>query len=46
MSKWSRLKVALLTATATLSALQLTGCLGDGWYQRIVQYVVIGNLFD
>ena len=46
MSKWSRLKVALLTATATLSALQLTGCLGDNWYQRVVQYVVVGNLFD
>jgi hypothetical protein len=46
MSKWSRLKVALLTATATLSALQLTGCLGSDWYQRVVQYVVIGNLFD
>lgn len=46
MSKWSRLKVALLTATATLSALQLGGCLGADWYQRVVQYVVIGNLFD
>ena len=46
MSKWTRLKGALLTATATLSALQLGGCLGNDWYQRVVQYVVIGNLFD
>jgi len=46
MSKWSRLKVALLTATATLSALQFGGCLGGDWYKRIVEYVVIGNLFD
>jgi hypothetical protein len=47
MSKWSRLKMALLTATTTLSALLLGGCLGGGdWYQRVLQYVVIGNLFD
>jgi hypothetical protein len=46
MSKWSRLKVALLTAAATLSALQFGGCLGGDWYQRVVQYTVIGNLFD
>jgi hypothetical protein len=47
MSKWSRLKVALLAATATLSALGMgLGCLGDNWYQRVVQYTVIGNLFD
>lgn len=46
MSKWSRLKVALLTAATTLSALQFGGCLGEGWYQKVVQYVVIGNLFD
>lgn len=46
MSKWSRLKVALLTATATLSTLQLGACLGADWYQRVQQYVIIGNLFD
>jgi hypothetical protein len=47
MSKWSRLKVALLAATATLSGLGFgLGCLGDNWYQRVVQYTVIGNLFD
>jgi len=45
----SKCRVALLTALATLSALQLGGCWGfglDSWYQRIVQGVVIGNLFD
>lgn len=46
MSMWSRLKVAMLTATATLSALQFGGCLGNDWYQRVQQYVIIGNLFD
>jgi hypothetical protein len=47
MSKWNRLKAALLAAAATLSALQLGGCLGlDNFYQRVVEYVVIGNLFD
>jgi len=46
MSKWSRLKVALLVAGATLSAWGLGSCLGSDWYNRVVQYVVIGNLFD
>ena len=47
MSKWSRLKMALLTATATLSALQWGGCLGgNDWYQRVLQYVAIANIFD
>ncbi len=46
MSKWSKLKVALLTAVSTLSALQLGGCLGDNFYNRVIQYVVVGNLFD
>lgn len=46
MSKWSKLKMALLTATSTLSALALGGCLGDDWYQRVLQYVTIGNIFD
>lgn len=46
MSKWSKLKVALLTAVSTLSALQLGGCLGEGMYNKIIQYVVVGNLFD
>ncbi len=47
MSKWSKLKVALLTAISTLSALLLGGCLGGGEVvDRIRQYVDIGNLFD
>jgi hypothetical protein len=48
MSKWSRLKIAMLAAASTLSALGmgLGGCLGSDWYQRVVQYVVVGNLFD
>ena len=46
MSKWSKLKVALLTATSTLSALLLGGCLGGDLAERIYQYVAIGNIFD
>jgi hypothetical protein len=47
MSKWSRLKVALLTAVATLSALNWGSCLlGDSWWPRMQQYVTIANLFD
>lgn len=46
MSKWSRLKVALLVAAATLSAWNFGDCLGQDWYQRVIQYTVIGNLFD
>ena len=46
MSK-SRLKLALLTATCTLSALVWWGsCLGDNWYQRVLQYVAVGSIFD
>ena len=46
MSRWSKLKVALLTATSTLSALLLGSCLGGDLWNRITQYVIIGNLFD
>lgn len=61
MSKWSRLRMAVLVTASTLPALvwQL-GCtsvkipvpglpvmgLPDGWYQRVIQYVVIANIFD
>jgi len=47
MSKWSRLKVALLTASVTLAALSWGGCLGD-WinWKTIQQYVAIGSIFD
>lgn len=51
MSKWSRLKVAMLTAVATLSAVQLGGgcALWNGLesvYPRILQLVTIANIFD
>jgi len=42
----SRFRMALLTAVTTLSALQLGGCLGGDWYQRVLQYVAIGSIFD
>lgn len=47
MSKWIRLKVALLTAAATLSALQLGGCIGgSNMMEKVMQYVAIGSIFD
>ena len=46
MSKWSKLKVALLTATSTLSALMLGGCLGGDLAERVYRLVAIGNIFD
>lgn len=46
MYKWTRLKLAVLTATATLSALALGSCLAGNAWERVVQYVIIGNLFD
>ncbi|HSW44040.1 MAG TPA: hypothetical protein VLM89_00540 [Phycisphaerae bacterium] len=42
----SRIKLALLTAGTTLSALALGGCLGGDWYQRVLQYVAIASIFD
>ena len=43
----SRFRMVLLTAITTLSALQLGGCgLGGDWYQRVLQYVAIGSIFD
>lgn len=60
MSKWSRLKLAVLVAASTLPTLVWqAGCatvkipialpgltLPEGWYQRVIQYVVIANIFD
>ncbi|NLX21550.1 MAG: hypothetical protein GXY55_07740 [Phycisphaerae bacterium] len=63
MSKWSRLRLAVLVAASTLPTLVWqAGCatvkiplllpglpgftLPDGWYQRVIQYVVIANIFD
>jgi hypothetical protein len=45
MSMWSRLKVALLTASVAVAALAWGGCLDVSW-NRIMQYVAIGSLFD
>ncbi len=45
MSRWSRLKVALLTASVAVAALQFGGCLNLSW-NRIIQYATIANLFD
>jgi len=45
MSRWSRLKVALLTATVAVAALNWGGCLNLSW-DRVIQYVTIANLFD
>jgi hypothetical protein len=45
MSKWIRLKVALLTATVALSALQFGGCLNLSW-DKILPLVAIGSIFD
>jgi len=43
----SRTKLALLTATTTLSALAWGSCLlGNNWYQRVLQYVAVGSIFD
>ena len=43
----SRTKLALLTAVTMLSALASGSCLlGSGWYQRVLQYVAVGNIFD
>jgi hypothetical protein len=46
MSKWSRLKVAVLTTTATLAAFQLLGCLNMPGWDTIIKYVAIGSIFD
>lgn len=45
MSMWSRLKVAVLTATVAMAALQFGGCLNVNW-QHILGYVAIGSIFD
>ncbi|HOB74260.1 MAG TPA: hypothetical protein PKG54_07020 [Phycisphaerae bacterium] len=45
MSMWSKLKVALLTATVGLSAMQFGGCLNLDW-NTILRYVAIGSIFD
>jgi len=46
MSKWSRLKAAVLTAGMTLAALHIGSCgINLGW-DRILPLVAIGSIFD
>jgi len=45
MSKWSRLKVAVLAASVSVAALQFGGCLNLSW-DRIIPLVAIGSIFD
>jgi hypothetical protein len=47
MSKWSKVKIAVLAATSMVATLQLGGCLGGllNW-DHIIKLATIGNLFD
>lgn len=45
MSMWSRLKVAVLSASVAMAALQLGGCLNLNW-NKVLGYVAIGSIFD
>ena len=47
MSKWTKVKAAMLAATSVVAALQFGGCLGfDFNLNRIMQLVAIGSIFD
>jgi len=47
MSKWTKVKAAMLAATTVVAALQFGGCLGSAIsYQRIIELVAIGSIFD
>jgi len=49
MSMWSKLKVTLLTAMTAGAVLYASGCLGFGGllnWNRILEYVAIGSIFD
>ena len=48
MSMWSRLKLAVLSATVAVTVLSLSGCLSlNGLMgRRILQLVAIDNLID
>ena len=47
MSKWTKVKAAMFAATSVVAALQFGGCLGGLLnYQRIMELVVIGSIFD
>ncbi len=46
MSKWSKVKIAVLLSTATLMAWGFGSCL-PGWnWNRIVELTTIANIFD
>jgi hypothetical protein len=47
MSKWSKLKAAMLAATTVVAALQFGGCF-SGWFSwdKILPLVAIGSIFD
>jgi len=47
MSKWTKVKAAMLAATTVVSALQLGGCLGGIWkWDQIIKLVAVGSIFD
>lgn len=47
MSKWTKVKAAMLAATSVVAALQFGGCFGGAFnYNRILQLVAIGSIFD
>lgn len=47
MSKWTKVKAAMLAATTVVAALQFGGCLGGIFnLNRIYELVAIGSIFD
>jgi hypothetical protein len=46
MSKWTRVKAAMLAATVVVAAFQFGSCLGNLSMNRIMQLVAIGSIFD
>jgi hypothetical protein len=47
MSKWTKVKAAMLAATTVVAALQFGGCLsGVINVQRLMALVAIGSIFD
>jgi hypothetical protein len=46
MSKWTRVKAAVLAAAAVAAAFQFGSCLGGVSTQRILELVAIGSIFD
>ena len=46
MSKWTKMKAAMLAATVIVAAFQFGGCLGSIPTSRIMELVAIGSIFD